>query len=284
MAYIISKGNVETVSTTTPAHGVGFRFENPCNDDGGHDYSEHICPECGRDFCYNCCGSQNVDQGHKYEEEYMTCPDCGHDIYSEPEEPKEPDDCHTTEPEVGDIIRRIDSRYEGLILIEADNGLFSEEERVCKKIDRFSFYSMAKSSVEANRLEDWDPSTDGPRYWDASKYEAVKAGSVETEPIVRATIHDGEYLAGGSAWDVWLKKMCEVKVVLHNTKGAAKLVDGWINNGPETVLVREEYETTANGWAQRIECPPGHLLIQTSNGSPQSFATFRLFPPDKFSK
>lgn len=326
MAYIINISRTETrISTTTTAHGVRFRFEFPCTDDGQHEYSEYICPKCGRDFCFACCGGTNVDQGGKYEEDFMYCPGCGHDIYSEPENQKlavcdvcgqtagferhccaacgascgltygcGSDDCHTHEPVVGNVLRQIDSRYDNLTLIEADNGFFSEE-RVClsdtcacnshprywvREIDRASFCSMAKSPVEANQLEDWDPSVDGPRYWDGIKCEAVIASSVATIDICYADIQDGVYLEGGSAWDVGLT---EVKVVLHSSKwDRPRLVNGWVNDGTTAVLVREEYDTTANGMAKRIECPPGHLLIETSHGSPSSFASFRLFSPDKF--
>ena len=48
-----------------------------------HAYSEKDCPKCGHVFCYDCCGGQNVDQGGKYEGDYMYCPRCGHDYYSE---------------------------------------------------------------------------------------------------------------------------------------------------------------------------------------------------------
>ena len=51
-----------------------------CGDN--HEYSEKICG-CGKVFCYSCCGSTNVDQGGKYEADYMTCPACGLDYYRE---------------------------------------------------------------------------------------------------------------------------------------------------------------------------------------------------------
>jgi len=54
---------------------------NSC-ENGRHEYAEKVC-ECGNSFCYSCCGSQNVDQGGKYEPDFMTCPKCGKDYYSE---------------------------------------------------------------------------------------------------------------------------------------------------------------------------------------------------------
>ncbi len=47
-----------------------------------HAYSEYIC-DCGKVFCYDCCGGQNVDQGGKYTDDYMYCPECGLDIYED---------------------------------------------------------------------------------------------------------------------------------------------------------------------------------------------------------
>ena len=46
-----------------------------------HEYAEKICPHCGIMFCYTCCGGTNVDQGGKYDPDYMNCPNCGHDYY-----------------------------------------------------------------------------------------------------------------------------------------------------------------------------------------------------------
>ncbi len=48
-----------------------------------HQYSEKICV-CGAVFCYSCCGGTNVDQGGKYEPDYMLCPVCKADFYAEP--------------------------------------------------------------------------------------------------------------------------------------------------------------------------------------------------------
>ena len=59
-----------------------YRFENPCTDDGDHEYSDRICPNCGRDFCWSCCGWTNVHEGGKHEEDSMLCPSCGHDYYA----------------------------------------------------------------------------------------------------------------------------------------------------------------------------------------------------------
>lgn len=52
-----------------------------CCELGNHAYSEKRC-ECGVVFCYACCGGQNVDQGGKYQPDYMFCPACGQDYYS----------------------------------------------------------------------------------------------------------------------------------------------------------------------------------------------------------
>ena len=49
----------------------------------GHEYAERFCPQCGADFCYACCGGQNVDQGGKYVPDFMLCPQCGHNYYEE---------------------------------------------------------------------------------------------------------------------------------------------------------------------------------------------------------
>lgn len=48
-----------------------------------HKYSAKECPKCGKVFCYSCCGGTNVDQGGKYEPDYMFCPACGADFYAE---------------------------------------------------------------------------------------------------------------------------------------------------------------------------------------------------------
>ena len=49
-----------------------------------HPYADKVCT-CGITFCYECCGGQNVDQGAKYESDYMYCPRCGQDWYQETE-------------------------------------------------------------------------------------------------------------------------------------------------------------------------------------------------------
>jgi len=77
MAYLVNGKRV----LEQPEHGVLFQFENPCTEDGGHAYAEKICPKCGADFCWACCGNTNVHEGGKYEPDFMTCPKCGHDIY-----------------------------------------------------------------------------------------------------------------------------------------------------------------------------------------------------------
>ena len=79
MAYVTSTGR----TTERPELGVSFFFQNPCTSESDHAYAEKICPKCGRDFCFDCCASTNVDQGGKHEKDYMLCPECGHDIYSE---------------------------------------------------------------------------------------------------------------------------------------------------------------------------------------------------------
>ena len=50
---------------------------------GMHEYSEVECPKCGTVFCWNCCANTNVHCGGKYEPDFMLCPSCGHDVYSE---------------------------------------------------------------------------------------------------------------------------------------------------------------------------------------------------------
>jgi hypothetical protein len=56
--------------------------------DGTHEYAERICPACGQDFCFSCCGRTNVHEGGKYQPDFMTCPVCGFDICSD-EDPSE---------------------------------------------------------------------------------------------------------------------------------------------------------------------------------------------------
>ena len=50
---------------------------------GHHQYSVKVCTECGTEFCYSCCAGTNVDQGGKYDPDFMLCPNCGHDYYSQ---------------------------------------------------------------------------------------------------------------------------------------------------------------------------------------------------------
>jgi len=52
-----------------------------CNN-GYHQYADKTCDRCGCVFCYACCGGQNVDQGGKYQPDYMNCPECGQDWYN----------------------------------------------------------------------------------------------------------------------------------------------------------------------------------------------------------
>jgi len=53
-----------------------------CSEDNRHEYSEKTCPHCGHVYCYSCCQETNVDQGGKYEPDYMLCRRCGGDYYS----------------------------------------------------------------------------------------------------------------------------------------------------------------------------------------------------------
>jgi hypothetical protein len=78
MGYIVEHKEI----FETPDHGVNFSFTNPCCE-WDHEYAEKICQKCGRDFCYSCCESTNVDSGGKYEPDFMLCPGCGHDYYEE---------------------------------------------------------------------------------------------------------------------------------------------------------------------------------------------------------
>ncbi len=67
----------------TVAERLAWSKKNPgCNGHDWHEYSSKICPKCGAVFCYSCCASTNVDQGGKYDPDYMLCPVCGHDYYS----------------------------------------------------------------------------------------------------------------------------------------------------------------------------------------------------------
>jgi hypothetical protein len=81
MGYIIKVEGKEKEIFETPDHGVNFRFANPCTENGDHEYAERICPKCGQDFCFSCCGATNVHEGGKYEPDFMACPACGHNYY-----------------------------------------------------------------------------------------------------------------------------------------------------------------------------------------------------------
>ena len=64
--------------------GKEMENQNHCLDLGWtstHEYTEKVCPNCGRDFCWACCGSTNVHEGGKYEPDSMTCPQCGQEWY-----------------------------------------------------------------------------------------------------------------------------------------------------------------------------------------------------------
>ena len=56
-----------------------------CREDGGHEYAEKVCAKCGATFCWSCCGRTNVHEGGKYQPDFMECPSCGHDYYSDQE-------------------------------------------------------------------------------------------------------------------------------------------------------------------------------------------------------
>lgn len=47
-----------------------------------HEYAEKTCVKCGHVFCFSCCGNTNVHEGGKYQPDFMECPKCGHDYYS----------------------------------------------------------------------------------------------------------------------------------------------------------------------------------------------------------
>ena len=51
--------------------------------DGDHEYADKVCGACGKVFCFSCCHDTNVHEGGKYEEDYMLCPQCGYDYYSD---------------------------------------------------------------------------------------------------------------------------------------------------------------------------------------------------------
>jgi len=70
----------EGVVTTINGNKV-YREEEPCDNPHNHEFTSRDCPACGKTFCFACCGSTNVDQGGKYNPDYMLCPACGHDIY-----------------------------------------------------------------------------------------------------------------------------------------------------------------------------------------------------------
>lgn len=68
------------------AQKIKSEFHEGCGEHaafGVHEYSEIECPKCGVVFCWNCCRSTNVHQGGKHEPDFMLCPSCGHDVYSE---------------------------------------------------------------------------------------------------------------------------------------------------------------------------------------------------------
>ena len=49
----------------------------------GHKYASKTCPKCDGVFCWECCKDTNVHEGGKYAPDYMECPHCGHDYYSD---------------------------------------------------------------------------------------------------------------------------------------------------------------------------------------------------------
>jgi hypothetical protein len=77
-----------------PGMTVGQVWGTSRCDVGDHEYAEKTCRKCGQVFCYGCCGSQNVDQGGKYDEDHMTCPKCGQDWHGRcPENEEECEVC-----------------------------------------------------------------------------------------------------------------------------------------------------------------------------------------------
>jgi len=62
-----------------------MEIEERCSNNYNHECAEKTCPQCGYIFCWACCGGTNVHQGGKYEPDWMNCPNCGHDYYSEDE-------------------------------------------------------------------------------------------------------------------------------------------------------------------------------------------------------
>ena len=75
----------ERVEEPVPDGQDTYWLENPCTEDGGHEYAVRICPNCGRDFCWTCCGGTNVHEGGKHEPDSMLCPSCGHDYFAQVE-------------------------------------------------------------------------------------------------------------------------------------------------------------------------------------------------------
>jgi hypothetical protein len=76
-----AKGEKMKKFTIEVAEKKGLDQECACCPGGQHQYSANTC-ECGREFCYSCCGGTNVDQGGKYDPDYMLCPSCGRDFYA----------------------------------------------------------------------------------------------------------------------------------------------------------------------------------------------------------
>jgi hypothetical protein len=59
------------------------KMERECGGiDGRHEYAERVC-KCGATFCYSCSAGTNVDQGGKYDPDYIYCPACGRDWYQD---------------------------------------------------------------------------------------------------------------------------------------------------------------------------------------------------------
>jgi hypothetical protein len=84
-------------------------MEEKCTTDGNHRYAEKECPECGHIFCYSCCRDTNVDQGGKYDPDFMDCPNCGADYYA---------------PRTGEaaLPRRVQAALTGLERLQAGDG------------------------------------------------------------------------------------------------------------------------------------------------------------------
>lgn len=47
----------------------------------GHSYTSNSCPQCGQEFCWQCCAASN--EGEPYvKKNFRLCPRCGHDYFA----------------------------------------------------------------------------------------------------------------------------------------------------------------------------------------------------------